>query len=43
MYEKAVAFLQGDRSGVMAKQEIHRLLAGWTRDGYEPWIARDLP
>ena len=43
MYENALAFLGGDRCGVMNTDELRHLLVGWIEDGFQARIAYNLP
>lgn len=43
MYENALAFVGGDRRGVMNTDELHHLLVDWTEDGFQARIAYNLP
>ena len=43
MYENALAFLGGDRRGVMNEGELRHLLVGWEEEGFQLRIGGNLP
>lgn len=43
MYENALAFLEGDRRGVMNTDELRNLLFGWNESGFQVRFSGDLP
>lgn len=43
MYENALAFLGGDRRGVMNEDELRHLLVGWEEDGFQLRTGYNLP
>lgn len=43
MYEKALAFVDGDRSGVLTTEEVRSIVAGWIAEGFQLRLALNLP
>jgi hypothetical protein len=43
MYEKALAFLQGDQQVVLSTEKVRSLLTGWEADGFQLRLAMNLP
>jgi hypothetical protein len=43
MYEKALAFLDGDKQGVISTEEVQSIVTGWVADGFQLRLALNLP
>ena len=43
MYEKALAFLEGDQRGVLTTEEVRSRLSGWIAEGFQLRLALNLP
>jgi uncharacterized protein DUF2726 len=43
MYEKALAFLDGDKQGALSTEEVQSILTGWVADGFQLRLALNLP
>ena len=43
MYDKALAFLDGDAQGLMKAAELRQMLDGWTAEGFNLGIGLNLP
>jgi hypothetical protein len=43
MYEKALAFLEGDQRGVLSTEEVRSIVTGWIFEGFQLRLALNLP
>ena len=43
MYEKAFAFLDRDKQGVLSTEEVQSIVTGWVADGFQLRMAVNLP
>ncbi len=43
MYEKALAFLDGERREVVTTEEVRSMVAGWIVEGFQPRVVSNLP
>ena len=43
MYEKALAFLEGDQRGVLTTEEVRSIVTGWIAEGFQIQLASNLP